>query len=162
MYRVLKHYKKIVKRIDRRNKVALVSWDWSCYPTLRTVNIPQLTTEEGEQEFLQSIKKKLPNKYKTLIDTVPVHLWSLYHELGHLETNTMAEDKKNDFLRSVALFLYKIGLKSIGNKIYYNLTDEKFATTWAIDYVIHHLKQVERDIKRMNYVYYDYYNRLGV
>ena len=137
MKQILKQYYKMAKTVNKDIVIKKVPCDWSCYPALNTINVPMVVTEQGEQEFLQSVYDKIPIQYKELGTNINSIVWSFLHELGHIECGHT--DDRQKAKRWLANLLNKIDSKITqkwANDIYFNLEEEQEATKWAVRFAI--------------------------
>ena len=158
MKKILMKYREIARYVNPEIKVQKDS-EWLSYVDLKTIGIPQMVTEQGEQEFLDSVKKQLPQDKKDLINIIPDFMWSFLHELGHIEKEKYYFDTPQ---RTIANFLCKHGLECIGNIIYFNLKEERKATEWAVKYALKNTQVVIKFSYELDKTYRRYYKTLGL
>lgn len=130
---VLNKYREFAKYINKEIKVKQCELDWYCYPSLKLIEMPKFETEEGKKDFLKSIEKKLPQDKKDYLNYVPENVWSFLHEVGHIQNN----HNSRSLIRIISNLLGQLGLEKIANLFYFQMKEEKEATQWAIDYVLH-------------------------
>lgn len=161
MKQILKQYYKMAKTVNKDIVIKKVPCDWSCYPALNTINVPMVVTEQGEQEFLQSVYDKIPIQYQELGTNINSIVWSFLHELGHIECGHTADRQKAK--RWFANLLNKINSKTTqkwANNIYFNLEEEQEATRWAVRFAIIHYQEVKEFEKKLLKKYKEFYNRI--
>ena len=76
MKKILMKYREIARYVNPEIKIQKDN-EWLSYVDLKTIGVPQIVTEQGEREFLASIKKQLPNDKKDLINIIPDFMWIL-------------------------------------------------------------------------------------
>lgn len=93
--------------------------------------------------------------YKTFRPCIhlPLFIWSILHEVGHHETANEAccDSDDNELLeRGLAAILPDL---DIASDLYFNLTDERYATEWAVDYAEQNQKKVLEFTKKIAETY---------
>ena len=159
MKNVMKKYLDFAVMVNSDISVIQGSYDWGCYPEDYIIEIPQLVTEQGLQNFLNSIKKQLPKNKKNLINIIPDFMWSFLHEIGHIQHQHTVE---NSILRNIADYLGHKGFDTLSSLIYFNLKEEKQATQWAVDFTLHNYKLVKKYSKKIGNSYQKYYQKMGL
>lgn len=159
MKRVIKKYRQLANAIDKDIKVKKTASEWYCVPLEKTIFIPQLETELGEQAFLNSINKQLPQEKKELLTMFPSWVWSFLHEIGHIQKNHI---KGHNFIYKICCLLYDLKLVKIADLIYFNSKEEKQATQWAIDYIIQNEDFVFNSAVDIYKAYKKYYKKLKI
>lgn len=100
--------------------------DFECYPTSNEVFIALVVSSKGVNDFMDNIYNK------TKVRDISEFSWAILHEVGHCETWHKMNKRTINKCRHIKR---KISRRSIDERIYYNLTDERIATEWAIDYI---------------------------
>lgn len=161
MKQILKQYYKMAKSVNKDITIKKVPCDWSCYPSLNIINVPMTVTEQGEQEFLQSVYDKIPMMYQELGQNINPIVWAFLHELGHIECGHTTDRQRAK--RWLANQLGKINLQITqkwASGIYFNLQEEQEATKWAVKFAIVHYQKVKDFEKKLLKKYREFYKRV--
>lgn len=159
MDKITKIYQRIARQVNPNIKCHRSTTTWCCIPAHNIVYIPRFENNNdlATANCRLSILSALPRANRGLINTLPLELWSFYHELGHIQLQHTANNDK--LLRELANFLSKHGDIKNSSKIYYNLKQEKQATQWAVDYIVNNLDTVTKDWEKVEKVTYQTYSK---
>ena len=112
-----------------------------------------LWTNNGAEDFLNSVLRLKPE-----VDA-DIFLWSLLHELGHHETYDEIDDEENDYCDETKK---RIEAGELPNEMYYNLTDERMATEWAVEYANTHKEELAKFWEKLQAAILNFYEVNGV
>lgn len=149
MKKLLNKYRELAKKINGDIRVCKSNYWWSLVED-KKVGVIKLKEELGDEPFLASIEKILPQDKKYLIKKIPNYMWSFLHEIGHIEKGERIND---NLIRDLANGLSKLGFRKIADLIYFNMKEEKLATQWAVNYVIQNEQFVNRYCKQFNKIF---------
>ncbi|NLY81513.1 MAG: hypothetical protein GX078_01870 [Clostridiales bacterium] len=138
MKKLEKRINRIVKKIDETVKVELAGSD-ACYPYKKKIFFSILRDYESEKKFMD-------NLHVTYNDAphLPIFLYVLLHEIGHINTYEKAYKEEDDNMRQ------NIMVKG-DEEAYFNLPTEKAATAWAVDYVKRNPKKAKNIADEITY-----------
>lgn len=156
MKKVLNKYRQVAKYIDREIKIKKGN-EWACYVEDKIITIPQIESEEGNAEFRKSIEKILPITLE--IDIISDEMWSLLHEVGHIQKGKRYND---NIIRGLANIFSKLSLNRLANAIYFNLKEEKEATQWAVNYVNKNVNIVQRFDRELGKTYRNFFRSMNL
>lgn len=92
-----------------------------------------------DKTFKKFITDELGYNYKG-----DMFILDFFHELGHYMTDNTLTEKDRDICDTMREYIEnKNKLTEKDYYKYYNLKDEKLATTWAVNYIINHKKEVQ-------------------
>lgn len=103
------------------------STEWECQIDDWIVYVPTIDNDPSNQIWAVEILEKRFGESTTL----PIAVWSLLHEIGHIQADT----KGDTFLRQLFLMTNNY----LG---YWTMPDELEATQWAVDYKRANEKQI--------------------
>lgn len=103
------------------------SSEWECSIEDWIVYVPSIDNDKSNEVWAVEILEKR----FSIKTTLPIAVWSLLHEIGHIQADTSG----NDFLRQLFLMTNNY----LG---YWNMEDEIEATQWAVDYEQAHKKEI--------------------
>lgn len=149
MKKLLNKYRELAKIIDKDIRVCKSTYWWSLVED-KKIGIIKAKEEQGDEPFIASIERILPQDKKYLIKTIPTYMWSFVHEIGHIKKGKRIND---DFIRTLANTLAKKGFHKIADLIYFNMKEEKLATQWAVNFVIQNEQLVKRYCKKLEAIY---------
>lgn len=141
MKEVLGKYREFARQINPKVTVGKGK-EWCCYSDTKKIEVPQIVTDETVGDFMETIEKQLAKSgNEKLINKYDDFIWCFLHEMGHLCKPKTYNDR---FLRKTLDNLNILGFNKIANFFYYRLREERTATEWACNYVIHHPKTVSK------------------
>lgn len=105
--------------------------------------------EEHEKSFMEFLHKLFPEV------NADIFLWSLFHEIGHNETEDDFTDEEEEEYREKAC-------SNISNEEYYNLPMEYAASYWAGTYMKEHPKEVKNLWKKLQPAIKDFYEKMEI
>lgn len=150
----LKGYKPLEKEVNKLTKkfgcTAFLGTDFGYYPATQQIEFSLVVNQTDDAYFLASIKRLSP---AVIMD---IFLWSLLHEIGHSETYddiTMAEYEIDRLTKE------QINKGEIARTEYYNCTDERLATAWAVWYANSHAIELEKQWKRIQKAIIKFYKK---
>lgn len=108
--------------------------DFQCYPETNEVYISILASQNAVEEFMTTLLER------TSVTDISEFTWSLLHEVGHCETWYLMGKRINNHCKNQKRKITKGKIPSIA---YYELTDEKIATNWAIRFVENNYEEVK-------------------
>ena len=144
-----KAVKKALAPLGVKNVVFYDEWEYRFCDDTLAYTLLEYTTDIWFNEFVkQTFNYKVKPEYNFIL--------SVLHEVGHRETVDLIEDKTYDYCvaekeRISAEMGTENELKS--KKLdfeYFALPDELEATTWAVEYLKRHKKQVKKMQKKIN------------
>ena len=124
----LKACNNFIAEIDEDLEDVQVGSFFFCYPTTKEVFISVLAEENGLDEFMKNLLER------TDIHDISPFTWSLLHEVGHCETWHLMTEKVEHHCRNLKRKIERGG-KRFPTELYFDLTDERIATNWAIKFV---------------------------
>jgi len=108
--------------------------DFSCFPTTNEIQITVVASAVSVKEFRENLF------LRTSVHNISEFTWSLLHEVGHCKTWHYMNTRTINHCKNIKR---KIERGSLPRTMYYDLTDEKIATDWAIKFVENNLALVK-------------------
>jgi hypothetical protein len=139
---ILDYCTEFINDIDDFEDVTL-GLDFSCFPTTNEVQIAVIASAVSVDDFRQNLYSR------TQVRDISEFTWSLLHEVGHCQTWHMMNDRTIHHCQNIKR---KLERGSLPREVYYNLTDERIATDWAIRFVDHNheiVKEFDYQILKM-------------
>lgn len=128
-----------------------IGLSYGCYPKEMIVEIPLLVDEKNSLEFLESVEKVGGN-----IEDISMEMWSVLHEIGHLQT------RQDIFISPLLRKICKILKQPLLNKVYFNIPEEKKATKWAVNYVNNNKNDLLLFQENIMQDYYNLFKKIGL
>lgn len=120
--------------LEKFDLTATLDTDFGYYRYDDLITYTVVVTERFDKLFQNFVETNFP------LVNAPIFLWSLFHEIGHAETDDDLDDDLYDFCENV-----KIGINPDNDEevmAYFNLPDEYTATEWAYYYFLNHKEEV--------------------
>ena len=120
MGKLEKRIGKIAKTIDKRVKLEIGGSD-ACFTKQRKIHFSILRDYDQDRLYID-------NLYATHKDApkLPVYLYSLLHEIGHIHTEAILDDEDIEVREEI--------MRAKDNQRYFALPAEQAATAWAVEY----------------------------
>ena len=120
MGKLEKRIGKIAKTIDERVKLEISGSD-ACFIKQRKIHFSILRDYDQDRLYID-------NLYATHKDApeLPVYLYGLLHEIGHIHTEATLDDEDIEVREEV--------MREGDNQRYFALPAERAATAWAVEY----------------------------
>lgn len=120
MGKLEKRIEKIAKTIDKRVKLEIGGSD-ACFIKQRKIHFSILRDYDQDKGYID-------NLYATHKDApkLPVYLYSLLHEIGHIHTEEILDDEDVEVREEI--------MRSGDSQRYFALPAEQAATAWAVQY----------------------------
>lgn len=131
------------------NYTVIIDFDFGYYWETREVAYTLTLTERFDRLFQQF----LTETYTDL--TAPLFIWSLFHEVGHGETDLLISDDLREECEDFKDTLD--GTDDTDTMKYYNCADERLATDWAHNYIKEHYSEVKEFWNRLYPMIEEYY-----
>ena len=130
---ILDYCTEFINDIDNFEDVTL-GLDFSCYPTTNEIQIAVIASAVSVDDFRENLYSR------TQVRDISEFTWSLLHEVGHCKNWHLMNDRTINHCRNIKR---KISRGSLPRTTYYDLTDERIATDWAIKFVNHNYEVVK-------------------
>lgn len=120
--------------LEKFDLTATLDTDFGYYRYDDLITYTVVVTERFDKLFQNFVETNFP------LVNAPIFLWSLFHEIGHAETDDDLDDDLYDFCENA-----KIGINPDNDEevmAYFNLPDEYAATEWAYYYFLNHKEEV--------------------
>ena len=120
--------------LEKFDLTATLDTDFGYYRYDDLITYTVVVTERFDRLFQNFVETNFP------LVNAPIFLWSLFHEIGHAETDDDLDDNLYDFCENA-----KIGINPDNDEevmAYFSLPDEYAATEWAYYYFLNHKEEV--------------------
>ena len=120
--------------LEKFDLTATLDTDFGYYRYDDLITYTVVVTERFDRLFQNFVETNFP------LVNAPIFLWSLFHEIGHAETDDDLDDDLYDFCENA-----KIGINPDNDEevmAYFSLPDEYTATEWAYYYFLNHKEEV--------------------
>lgn len=120
--------------LEKFDLTATLDTDFGYYRYDDLITYTVVVTERFDKLFQNFVETNFP------LVNAPIFLWSLFHEIGHAETDDDLDDDLYDFCENA-----KIGINPDNDEevmAYFSLPDEYAATEWAYYYFLNHKEEV--------------------
>ena len=120
--------------LEKFGLTATLDTDFGYYRYDNLITYTVIVTERFDRLFQNFVETNFP------LVNAPIFLWSLFHEIGHAETDDDIDDDLYDFCDNA-----KIGINPDNDEevmAYFSLPDEYAATEWAYYYFLNHKEEV--------------------
>lgn len=120
--------------LEKFGLTATLDTDFGYYRYDDLITYTVVVTERFDRLFQNFVETNFP------LVNAPIFLWSLFHEIGHAETDDDLDDDLYDFCYNA-----KIGINPDNDEevmAYFTLPDEYAATEWAYYYFLNHKEEV--------------------
>lgn len=105
--------------------------------------------ERHEKSFMKFVNKLFPEI------KADIFLWSLFHEIGHNETEDDFDEEEEEEYREMAS-------SNISDEEYYNLPMEFAATSWAGEYMKEHQEEIKELWSKLQPAIVDFYEKMEI
>ena len=139
---ILDYCTEFINDIDDFEDVTL-GLDFSCFPTTNEIQIAVIASAVSVDDFRTNLYSRMQ------VRDISEFTWSLLHEVGHCQTWCQMNNRTVNHCKNIKR---KIERGSLPRTMYYDLTDEKIATDWAIRFVNRNheiVKEFDYQITRM-------------
>lgn len=120
--------------LEKFDLTATLDTDFGYYRYDDLITYTVVVTERFDRLFQNFVETNFP------LVNAPIFLWSLFHEIGHAETDDDLDDDLYNFCENA-----KIGINPDNDEevmAYFSLPDEYAATEWAYYYFLNHKEEV--------------------